>query len=256
MPFPHRFYAASRASCIHLVLSLGVALIAALLVFGVWYPTPYRQLVGGRELFMLVIGVDVVCGPLLTAVIYNPAKPRRELFRDLALVAMIQVAALVYGLYSVAIARPVHMVFEVDRLRVVTAAEVQPEDLTKANAPWNRLPWSGPTLIGSREPLNSDDMMRSLDLSMQGNEPSQRPHWWQDYALSRPVVLKRAHAMALLRIKHPQQTARIDAAVRDSGQAEGTLLWLPLTSFKTTEWVVLIDATTALPLAYAPLDGF
>ena len=46
------------------------------------------------------------------------------------------------------------------------------------------------------------------------------------------------------------------AAVRDSGQAEGTLLWLPLTSFKTTEWVVLIDATTALPLAYAPLDGF
>ena len=46
------------------------------------------------------------------------------------------------------------------------------------------------------------------------------------------------------------------AAVRDSGQAEGTLLWLPLTSFKTTEWVVLIDGTTALPLAYAPLDGF
>ena len=256
MPFPHRFYAASRASCIHLVLSLGVALIAALLVFGVWYPTPYRQLVGGRELFMLVIGVDVVCGPLLTAVIYNPAKPRRELFRDLALVAMIQVAALAYGLYSVAIARPVHMVFEVDRLRVVTAAEVQPDDLTKAKAPWNRLPWSGPTLIGSREPLNSDDMMKSLDLSLQGNEPSQRPHWWQDYALSRPVVVTRARAMAALRLKHPRQNALIDSAVRESGQAEATLLWIPLTSFKTTEWVALIDAKTATPLAFAPLDGF
>jgi hypothetical protein len=256
MPPHHRFYAASRASSIHLVLSLGIALIAALLVFGVWYPTPYRDFAGGRELFMLVIGVDVVCGPLLTAVIFNPAKPKAELFRDLALVALIQVSALAYGLYSVAVARPVHMVFEVDRLRVVTAAEVQSEDLTKAKAPWNTLPWSGPTLIGSRDPLNSDDMMKSLDLSLQGNEPSQRPHWWQDYALSRPVVLKRAHAMAALRTKHPQQNALIDSAVRESGQAEATLLWLPLTSFRTTEWVVLIDAKTALPLAYAPLDGF
>ena len=62
--------------------------------------------------------------------------------------------------------------------------------------------------------------------------------------------------MAALRIKHPQQNALIDSAVRESGQAEATLLWLPLTSFKTTEWVALIDAKTALPLAYAPLDGF
>ena len=252
----HRFYAASRASSIHLVLSVGVALNAALLVFGIWYPIPYRDLVGGRELFMLVVGVDVVCGPLLTAVIFNPAKPKAELFRDLALIALIQGVALAYGLYSVAAARPVHMVFEVDRLRVVTAAEIQPEDLTKAKAPWNTLPWSGPTLIGSREPLNSDEMMKSLDLSIQGNEPSQRPHWWQDFERARPVMLKRAKSMTALRIKHPLKTDQIDAAVNQSGQGDADLLWLPLTSFKTTEWVALLDAKTALPVAYLPLDGF
>lgn len=257
MTFPsQRLNAALKAAGIHLGLSLLVAAMAAALVFGLWYPYPYRDLVGGVQLFLLVVGVDVVCGPLLTAVLFNPAKPRTELVRDLALVALIQLAALAYGMYSVALGRPVHMVFEVDRLRIVTAADVEPADLPKAKPPWNTLPWTGPSVIGSRDPANSDDMIKSLDLSLQGNEPSQRPHWWQDYAVSAPVVLKRAKPMSALRTKHPLETAQIDAAVRKSGQSETALLWLPLTSFKTTEWVALIDAKTALPLAYVPLDGF
>ena len=251
-----RLDAALKAAAVHLGLSLLVAALAAALVFGLWYPYPYRELVGGIKLFLLVVGVDVVSGPMLTAVLFNPAKPKVELTRDLALVALIQLAALAYGMYSVAAARPVHMVFEVDRLHVVTAADVQPDDLPKAKPPWNRLPWTGPSVIGLRDPINSDDMMKSLDLSFQGNEPSQRPHWWQDFDLSLPVILKRAKPMSALRSKHALETAQIDAAVRESGQAESTLLWLPLTSFKTTEWVALIDAKTALPLAYLPLDGF
>ncbi|WP_309684252.1 TfpX/TfpZ family type IV pilin accessory protein [Polaromonas sp.] len=252
----NRLTAALKAAGFHLCLSLLVAALAAALVFGLWYPYPYRELVGGRALFMLVVGVDVVCGPLLTAVLFNPAKARAELARDLTLVVLIQLAALGYGMYSVALARPVHMAFEVDRLRIVTAAEVQPEDFAKTKFPWNTLPWTGPSLIGVRDIIDSDDMMKSLDLSLQGNEPSQRPHWWQDYSLSTPAVLKRAKPITALRNKHPQEASQIDAAVRESGQAEATLLWLPLTSFRTTTWVALIDAKTAQPLAYAPLDGF
>jgi hypothetical protein len=251
-----RLIAALKAAGIHLGLSLLVAAMAAILVFGLWYPYPYRDLVGGIQLFLLVVGVDVVCGPLLTAVLFNPAKPRTELVRDLALVALIQLVALAYGMYSVALGRPVHMVFEVDRLHIVTAADVQPDDLAKARPPWNTLPWTGPNVIGLRDPINSDDMMKSLDLSLQGNEPSQRPHWWQDFELSRPVMLKRAKPMAALRNKHPLEVAQIDAAVAKAGRGDADLLWLPLTSFKTTEWVALIDAKTALPVAYLPLDGF
>lgn len=256
LPTQARVGFALRAAGLHLGASLVLALLAAAVVFGIWYPYPYRELVGGKQLFMLVVAVDVVCGPLLTAVLFNPAKPRRELLIDLGLVAFIQLAALVYGLYSVAVARPVHMVFEVDRMNIVTAADVQSDDLLKANAPWNELPWTGPTLIGLREPIDNDDMMKSLDLSLQGNEPSQRPHWWQSYELSRPVVLKRAKSMTQLRVKHPTQGPLIDAAVARSGSTEAALLWLPLTSFKSTEWVVIIDSKTGLPLSYLPIDGF
>lgn len=256
MSISPRIRAAANAAFIHLLCSMGIAVLAAILVFAVWYPYPYRELSGGRELFLLVMAVDVVCGPLLTAVLFNPAKPRAELVRDLALVVAIQLAALAYGLYSVALARPVHLVFEVDRMRAVTVADVQPADLAKANAPWNTLPWTGPTVIGARGPKDLAEKNEDLDLSLQGNERSQRPHWWQDFALSRDAALARAKPVSLLRGKHPLQAELIDQAIRDSGHAEAALKWLPLTSSRSLDWVVLIDGKTAIPVAYLPLDGF
>ena len=53
-----------RAATIHLSVTLVVAALAAWLVFGLWYPYPYREISGGRELFLLVVAVDVVLGPL------------------------------------------------------------------------------------------------------------------------------------------------------------------------------------------------
>ena len=80
MNFSLRFRPALKAASWHVLCSVGVALLAAAVVFGLWYPFPYRDLSGGRELFFLVVAVDVVCGPLLTLVLFNPAKPRAELW--------------------------------------------------------------------------------------------------------------------------------------------------------------------------------
>ena len=38
-----------KAGSIHLGISLMIATLAALLVFGLWYPYPYRETSGGRE---------------------------------------------------------------------------------------------------------------------------------------------------------------------------------------------------------------
>ena len=107
-----RFSAAFKASSIHFLGSLLVAAFAAALVFLLWYPFPYRELSGGKELFILIVGVDVVCGPLLTAVLFNPFKPRTELWRDLGLIALIQIAALVFGIFTVWQARPLFLALE------------------------------------------------------------------------------------------------------------------------------------------------
>ena len=120
------------AAGIHLGISLAIAALAALLVFGLWYPYPYREISGGRELFLLVVSVDVILGPLITLAVFNRAKPWMELRRDLAVVALIQLAALGYGLWTVSVARPVHLVFEIDRFRVVHAIDVDEAQLGQA----------------------------------------------------------------------------------------------------------------------------
>jgi hypothetical protein len=245
-----------KAAAWHLFLSLLVAFFAGVLVFGVWYPYPYRELSGGRELFVLIISVDVVCGPLLTFVLFNPAKPRSELVRDLGIVAMIQMAALVYGLYTVSLARPVYVVHEVDRLRVVSRADIPEDQLKPELGGFHILPLFGPKLIGVREAKNATERATSLDLAFQGQDVAVRPDWWQKYDLSRDQVLSRAKPVANLRSKRPTQISLIDQAVVDSGVVESKLLYIPLTSFKTSDWVAFIDAKTGVPLAYAPIDGF
>jgi len=139
-----------KASALHLGLSLCIAALAALLVFAVWYPNPYREISGGRELFLLLVAVDVILGPLITLAVFNRKKPHRELRRDLAIVAVIQLAALGYGLWTVALARPVHMVFEYKNFRMVHAVDVPPELLPQTPAGVEALPLTGPTLLGLR----------------------------------------------------------------------------------------------------------
>ncbi len=259
MTFSSRFKPALKAATVHLLLSLFVAVLCAALVFGVWYPFPYRELMGGRELFLLVVSVDVVCGPLLTIVLYNPAKPPAELWRDLGLVALIQLAALLYGLHTVMVARPVHLVFESDRFNAVSAIDVDDTALAKAPAPWNTLPLFGPTIIGAREPKDGDERIKSLDMSLQGVEPSMRPDWWQPLQSSQAQILQKAKPLTELRKRYSGKTdvvQKIDAAVKDSGKAETDLRWLPLTSRRDKDWVTLLDAQTGMPLAYAAVDGF
>jgi hypothetical protein len=83
-----------KAGGIHLSASLFIAALAAALVFGVWYPYPYREISGGRELFVLLVSVDVVMGPLITFAVFNRGKPVSELKRDLAIVVLMQLGSL------------------------------------------------------------------------------------------------------------------------------------------------------------------
>jgi hypothetical protein len=146
-----------KASVVHLGLSLCVAAMAALLVFGIWYPYPYREISGGRELFLLVIAVDVILGPLVTLAVFNRIKPAVVLRRDLAAIGFLQLAALAYGLWTVVVARPVHMVFEYDRFRIVHAIDIAPELLPKSPADVIALPLTGPTLLSLRPFKDGDE---------------------------------------------------------------------------------------------------
>jgi hypothetical protein len=251
-----RIRAASNAALVHLGLSALVGLMTAALVFGLWFPYPYRDLAGGQHLFLLLVSVDVVCGPLLTAVLFNPRKSRRELTVDLSLVAIVQMAALVYGVHAIGQARPVVLAFETDRLVAVSAAQIDPATLDKAPPELRQLSWRGPVLVGTRN-AKAAETMESVLLSTHGVEPSARPGWWQAYEKNRPQLQQRMKKLVALRAARPPQAqAAIDAAAAKAGLPLADLFYLPLTSQKMLDgWIALLDRDARV-VGYAPVDGF
>lgn len=244
-----------KASGIHFGISLVIALLAAALVFGLWYPYPYREISGGRELFFIVVTVDVILGPLITLTVFNRTKPRRELIRDLAVVALLQLSALGYGLWTVFVARPVHLVFEYDRFRVVHAVDVPSELLPLAPRDVNALPLIGPTLLSLRPFKDGKEKMDATLAALEGLSLSARPDLWQPYAAAKGEIWQVAKPVTELKARFTSQAAAIDAAVARSGRKPEELAYLPMVGRKSF-WTVLIDPITAEVLGFMPLDSF
>jgi hypothetical protein len=241
------------AAGVHLLISAAIATAAALLVFGVWYPGAFRYLAGGRDLFLLVTSVDVILGPVLTFAVFNRAKGWQQLRWDLAVIGIIQLAALVYGLHTVAVVRPVAMVFEVDRLRLVTANDVPADDLRLAKAPYDRLSWTGPSLLGARTPEPGAEHNDVLSKSLEGTDISSRPQFWQPYEQSKPVALARSRPLAALIKHYPTKADETRRRLADMGADESTGRFLP--AMARGEWVAVLSAAGDV-LGYLPLDGF
>jgi hypothetical protein len=244
-----------QAFGVHLGLSVLVAALAALLVFGLWYPHPYREISGGTHLFWIVVTVDVILGPLITLAVFNRGKTRVVLLRDLGTVAAIQVAALIYGLWVVSAARPVHLVYEFDRFSVVHAIDVPPELVGLAPSDVQPLPLTGPTMLAVRPFKSEQEKFEATMMALQGLSLGARADLWQPYAEARERVLAAARPVAELRQRFSQQVDRVTAAVSQTGAAEAELRWLPLAA-RTAFWTVLIDARTAEVRGFVPLDSF
>lgn len=244
-----------RAAAIHLGISIIIASAAAWLVFAVWYPYPYREISGGRELFTLVVTVDVILGPLMTLIIFNRAKPRRELVRDLTVVALIQLAGLGYGLWSVYAARPVHLVFEFDRFRAVHAVDVPDELLPLAPAGLGDLPRTGPTLLAVRPFTNQQERADATVAALQGLQVGARPEFWQPYEAAIDRVVAAARPAGALKERFPQHANEITAAMTATGVPVEQIAYLPLVARRSV-WTVLLNSKTGQILGYLPLDTF
>jgi hypothetical protein len=242
------------AAGIHLTISLVVAALAAWLVFALWYPYPYREISGGRELFFIVVAVDVVMGPLLTLTVFNRRKPVSELRRDLSLVALLQVAALAYGLWTVAIARPVHLVFEIDRFRVVHAVDIAEEELKLTPPGLQAMPWTGPTLLSLRAFKNEKENYEATMAALQGVSLGARPALWQNYASGKSQLIKVAKPLSDLKNRFPAQAPAIDAAL-GSSSARTSVGYIPLVG-RDKFWTVFVSLTTAEVLGFVPIDPY
>ncbi len=244
-----------RAFSFHFGCSFAIAGLAALLVFGLWYSYPFGEISGGRELFLLIVGVDVALGPLITLAVFNPSKSRREKILDFSLIGLLQMGALVYGLWAVALARPVHVVFEYDRLRVVHAVDIPAELLDRAPADLKSLPLTGPTYLALR-PMRANEQQDMMTAAFGGLWLSARPELWQPYAAASLAILQAGKPVSELIQRFPSQQQAILNAVSGTGRPVEGLVYLPVVARKDAFWTAVLDRQEAKVLAYLPIDSF
>ncbi len=242
-----------RTAGLHLILSLLVAAVIAALVFGLWYPGAYRRLAGGQSLFLILVTVDVIIGPLLTLAVADASKPRKQLLLDLAVIAALQIAALSYGVKTVYDVRPVALVFEVDRFRMVAADQVRTQELAQAAPAYRTLSRTGPVLLGTRKSSSDKERFDAIELGLMGQDIGQRPLFSQPYETSRAQALQRSRALSDMTAQYPALRADILAAATDAGLTEQTARFLPLLA--RGEGIVLIDREGQVR-GFAPGDGF
>jgi hypothetical protein len=141
-----------KASGIHFLLSL--IIVSAVLCFFafVWYPAPLFALQDLYKVVITLVGVDIILGPLLTFIVFNPQKKGLKL--DLLVIGIIQISALSYGVYTSYISRPIYVVFCDGRFNSVTANEYAYLDLKKISPdnPYLKLSLTGPTWLGAVKP--------------------------------------------------------------------------------------------------------
>jgi hypothetical protein len=219
------------------------------------YPQPYGAMLGVGSIFLLILMVDVMCGPILTLLLASPSKTRRALLVDFSLIGVIQLTALVYGLHSVWAARPVALVFEVDRLVVVTANEINPDLLPQAPTGLQRLPYWGVLHAGTRKPANSTEMLQSVQSSLAGLAPSIRPDWWVTWNEAKMIIPARMKPLADLISRRPKSAMVLRSAAAAAGLPVEKLYYLPLVSSKSLDWVALLDANMHM-MSWASVDGF
>ena len=90
-----------KAVGIHFIISLFIFILLVFWMYFSLYPSFYFNMSGGWQGLMLMLGVDVVLGPLLTFLVFNPHKKLREIISDLVIVGFVQLGALGYGVYTV-----------------------------------------------------------------------------------------------------------------------------------------------------------
>ena len=242
-----------RAFSLHFLVTLGLALASAVVIFLIWYPDPFQTMLGGTRFFLLVTICDLVLGPLTSLVIYNSKKSRRALLFDYSLVGLVQLAAFVYGVMSMAHARPIYVAFVKDRFEVVMAEEIADADLQRAQPPYHSRPKLGPVLVGTQSPTDREQRNELVFASMEGKDVQNFPRYYVPYEKNIDAIKQRARPIEELEKLHPQAKELVAAERLDTPRDK--LLWLPVHSPRAF-WTALVDAETARVLAYIPVDPF
>jgi hypothetical protein len=240
-----------RAAGIHFSASVIIACILFSIAYFIWYPTPYFEAAGAKFLWAVLVGVDVVLGPVLTLIVFKAGKPGMKF--DMSFIVVAQAIALLYGFSVIADARPAYVVFAVDRFNVVPANWVMAESQAVAPAEFQKMSWGGPELVAAQRPEEKEKSERLMFSALLGYDIETQPEFFVPYGQAKEEIIAAGKPLDELFDRYPEQKAELtELLVAAHGSSEG-LLYLPMTATRR-DMAAIIDAETSAVITALPVD--
>jgi len=230
-----------RASLIHLLISAVLVGNVIGVVLWVWYPSPTFEAVGAFSIIRLLIAVDLVLGPLLTLIVFKQGKPGLKF--DLAVIVLTQIAALVYGTYTLYTEKPDYMVFAVDRLEFVSKNFIDQSQIRYDELRTREITELVP--VFARSPEDPEVFQVYLDSVVVHGMPDleARPEFWEPWAAGADIIREQMKSLDELVTASAEDEENIQKAIDKHSAAHPDLGLLPVGSIEK-DLGILFDRTT------------
>ncbi len=117
-----------KAFAIHFAISFVIFLIILYFILVQWYPEPLFSTDGGWRVIRIIVGVDLILGPVLTLIVFKSGK--KGLKFDLSMIALVQFLALSWGVWTTYIERPAAIIYTLDFFTPVPAYQLAEQGIT------------------------------------------------------------------------------------------------------------------------------
>lgn len=204
----------------HLTLSLVFSIILLGLLLSFWYQMPLAKAVGVTSIILILFFIDITLGPLLGLLVYKEHKTSLKF--DLSIIIIIQIFALLYGVYTIELGRPAWIAYNVDRFELVRKNELITEHLDQAKILYQKPSFLSPQYVSVE--LAKDKLQRQNDMfaeALGGISIAQKPERYVEFTKALPQIKKRAISLNELEqfndqkqvqkilVKYPQATGYV-----------------------------------------------
>ncbi|MFZ3193398.1 MAG: TfpX/TfpZ family type IV pilin accessory protein [Moraxellaceae bacterium] len=224
----------------HLLFSLLLLCCAVFIVFYWWYPSPLAVAFGVSNLAFLLIGIDVILGPILTFIVFKEDK--QHFLRDVLVILVIQISAFLYGLYTISEGRPVWLVFVIDDFEAVAPIDIDRRMQSVFNPEYQDSLLSRPQWVAAMYSEDAEiESQQKMEEMFDGISLARRPETYQPLINRKYQIFSRLKPFDELYKYNDKQ--QVDVLVKKNPEAIG---WLPLKSFKK-DMVVLFNKNQVQP---------
>jgi hypothetical protein len=222
-----------KAFGLHLLASsVALSSILGALYFG-WYRWPGWYLTDVVHVVMVMAGVDIVLGPLLTLIVARSSKPRRELMRDIAMIVAVQLCALVYGTVSLWSGRPLYYAYSETILQLVQAYDIDANESAlgiKQNPDLAPHWYSLPRWIWAPLPQDKDTAAKIVTSAVTGGDDvTSMPRYFKPWDQGLPVLRTQLKKVDAVPYFAPKDKNTLKARMAAAGLAADQPNCMPLT---------------------------